>query len=56
MKTVEFLIVGNGLAGTMLAFEMLEKKLDFGFAKVFKRQLKNKGKKIIPARHTGITQ
>jgi glycine oxidase len=29
MKTVEFLIVGNGLAGTMLAFEMLEKKLDF---------------------------
>jgi glycine/D-amino acid oxidase-like deaminating enzyme len=29
MKTVEFLIVGNGLAGTMLAFEMLEKDLDF---------------------------
>lgn len=29
MKTVEFLIVGNGLAGTMLAFEMLEKNLDF---------------------------
>lgn len=29
MKTVEFLIVGNGLAGTMLAFEMLEKDMDF---------------------------
>ena len=29
MKTVEFLIVGNGLAGTMLAFEMLEKKIGF---------------------------
>lgn len=29
MKKVEFLIVGNGLAGTMLAFEMLEKQLDF---------------------------
>ncbi len=29
MRTVEFLIVGNGLAGTMLAFEMLEQKLDF---------------------------
>jgi glycine oxidase len=29
MKKVEFLIVGNGLAGTMLAFEMLEKQIDF---------------------------
>lgn len=29
MKRVEFIIVGNGLAGTMLAFEMLEKQLDF---------------------------
>lgn len=29
MKKVEFLIVGSGLAGTMLAFEMLEKQIDF---------------------------
>ena len=29
MTNVEFLIVGNGLAGTLLAFEMLDQKLDF---------------------------
>jgi hypothetical protein len=29
MKKIEFLIVGNGLAGTLLAFEMLENGLDF---------------------------
>lgn len=29
MKKVEFLIIGNGLAGTMLAFEKLENQLDF---------------------------
>ena len=29
MINVEFLIVGNGLAGTLLAFEMLDHKLDF---------------------------
>lgn len=29
MTNVEFLIVGNGLAGTLLAFEMLERNLDF---------------------------
>lgn len=29
MSNVEFLIVGQGLAGTMLAFEMLEQKLSF---------------------------
>ncbi|SHE77661.1 Glycine/D-amino acid oxidase [Mariniphaga anaerophila] len=29
MKKVEFLIVGNGLAGTLLAFEMLKNKLEF---------------------------
>ena len=32
MKKVEFLIVGNGLAGMMLAFEMLKHKLDFRIA------------------------
>lgn len=29
MKTVEYLIVGQGLAGTMLAFEMLDRGMDF---------------------------
>jgi len=29
MKSVEFLIVGQGLAGTMLAFEMLDRGMDF---------------------------
>lgn len=29
MKKVEYLIVGQGLAGTMLAFELLEKGIDF---------------------------
>ncbi len=29
MKKTDFLIVGNGLAGTMLAFEMLKNNLDF---------------------------
>ena len=29
MKKIEFLIVGNGLAGTMLAFEMLQRHIDF---------------------------
>ncbi|QGY46232.1 FAD-dependent oxidoreductase [Maribellus comscasis] len=29
MKKVEFLVVGQGLAGTMLAFEMLKKSLSF---------------------------
>lgn len=29
MKQVDYLIVGQGLAGTMLAFELMEKKIDF---------------------------
>jgi glycine/D-amino acid oxidase-like deaminating enzyme len=29
MKQVEFFIIGNGLAGTLLAFEMLKNNLDF---------------------------
>lgn len=29
MNRVEFLVVGNGLAGTMLAFEMLERNISF---------------------------
>ncbi len=37
MKSVEFLIVGNGLAGTMLAFEMMEKKLDFAIVASHKK-------------------
>lgn len=29
MKSVEFIIVGNGLAGTLLAFEMFQNNIDF---------------------------
>ncbi|MGM0622346.1 MAG: NAD(P)/FAD-dependent oxidoreductase, partial [Bacteroidota bacterium] len=43
MKKTEFLIVGNGLAGTLLAFEMLKNKLDF---KIVASPSKNRASEI----------